>query len=319
MRYKLLSLMLPVFILFSLTVCGEGIAGIDEVKVGKQITPVVTPLEAQVQRIDLGDGEEYASPRAYCDGEWQGPLAAVLPNWLYGAESYASYQDPTETGCAGTYPFEVSTVVWQVYAQGSATITFQIQPKVWAYTTPDVIGAEMCGGPLYSVNLPGAGAYSISLPFSSSCCVYGPYYAGVYIATALGSGVLDLILDDGVVVAPRSDANYNNSGTLWYDLVDDVGWPWNLRLWSEGENSIGNSCGLSLLCGDMDFSVGLDISDLTYIVDYLFGGGPPPVPMECAGDFDNDHSINISDLTAYVDYLFLGGPPPGPNCCNPPW
>jgi hypothetical protein len=53
----------------------------------------------------------------------------------------------------------------------------------------------------------------------------------------------------------------------------------------------------------------VDISDLTYLVEYLFGGGPPP-PVPQAADVDGSQELNISDLTYMVDYLFGGGPAP---------
>jgi len=74
----------------------------------------------------------------------------------------------------------------------------------------------------------------------------------------------------------------------------------------------------SVLCGDMNEDKKVNIVDLTYLVSYLFGGGPEPVPP-CAGDVNDDNKINIVDLTYLVSYLFGGGPEPDPNCCNPPW
>ena len=63
--------------------------------------------------------------------------------------------------------------------------------------------------------------------------------------------------------------------------------------------------------GDADHSGSVDISDLVYCVDYMFGGGPGPI---CVEEFDNDGNcvLDISDLTYFVDYLFGGGPPPVP-------
>ena len=65
----------------------------------------------------------------------------------------------------------------------------------------------------------------------------------------------------------------------------------------------------SFICGDMDNNETVDISDLTYLVEYLFGGGPPP-PVPDAADVDGSQELNISDLTYMVDYLFGGGPAP---------
>jgi hypothetical protein len=57
----------------------------------------------------------------------------------------------------------------------------------------------------------------------------------------------------------------------------------------------------------------VDISDLTALVDYMFGGGPV---AECRfeGNIngDPDEVIDISDLTYLVEYLFGGGPHPAP-------
>ncbi len=66
--------------------------------------------------------------------------------------------------------------------------------------------------------------------------------------------------------------------------------------------------------GDADFSGEISVSDLTYLVSYLFKSGPPPVPVEEAGDFSCDSLVNVVDLTAMVSFLFGGGAPPS---CNP--
>jgi hypothetical protein len=54
-----------------------------------------------------------------------------------------------------------------------------------------------------------------------------------------------------------------------------------------------------------------NVADLTYLVDYLFRGGPAP-PCYEEGDVNGDGDINIADLTYLVDFLFRGGPPPPP-------
>ncbi|MBU8933727.1 MAG: hypothetical protein KOO62_06935, partial [candidate division Zixibacteria bacterium] len=60
---------------------------------------------------------------------------------------------------------------------------------------------------------------------------------------------------------------------------------------------------------DYDLLDEINIADLTYLVAYLFTGGPPPPCMEEA-DVNGDGEINIADLTHLVAYLFTGGPPP---------
>ncbi|MDF1545881.1 MAG: hypothetical protein P1R58_12375 [bacterium] len=53
----------------------------------------------------------------------------------------------------------------------------------------------------------------------------------------------------------------------------------------------------------------IDISDLTYFVDFMFAGGTEPVCL-MEGDIDASGELDISDLTWLVDYMFLGGQAP---------
>jgi hypothetical protein len=68
-------------------------------------------------------------------------------------------------------------------------------------------------------------------------------------------------------------------------------------------------------CGDADGSTAINLLDVTYLINYLYKGGPPPTP-ECAGDVNETSTVNILDVTYLINYLYKGGPPPGPNCCN---
>ena len=68
-------------------------------------------------------------------------------------------------------------------------------------------------------------------------------------------------------------------------------------------------------CGDVNYYQGRDISDLVYMVEYMFGGGPQPMPMWCLGDVNCDGALDISDITYFVNWMFGGGPPPCDWCC----
>ncbi|MCK4462592.1 MAG: SBBP repeat-containing protein, partial [candidate division Zixibacteria bacterium] len=73
--------------------------------------------------------------------------------------------------------------------------------------------------------------------------------------------------------------------------------------------------------GNINYDPGdvIDISDLVYLVDYMFNGGPQPVCWEEAnvdgsgdGPPDGPEDIDIADLVHLVDYMFNQGPPPVP-------
>ncbi len=68
--------------------------------------------------------------------------------------------------------------------------------------------------------------------------------------------------------------------------------------------------GQTYVCGDLDGSgSGPDISDLVYLVSYMFSGGPPPVHMAAADVNGDGTGPDISDLVYLVSYMFGGGDP----------
>jgi hypothetical protein len=79
-------------------------------------------------------------------------------------------------------------------------------------------------------------------------------------------------------------------------------------------DGVGDVCSCVNIRGNIDTDAGdvIDISDLVYLVDYMFSGGPEPgCPNEA--DIDPSGGVDISDLVYLVDYMFSGGPAP-PLC-----
>jgi len=66
-------------------------------------------------------------------------------------------------------------------------------------------------------------------------------------------------------------------------------------------------------CGDVDNSGAVNILDVTFLINYLYKGGPAPDPLDMA-DVNNDDIVNILDITYLISYLYLGGPEPD---CGP--
>ena len=62
---------------------------------------------------------------------------------------------------------------------------------------------------------------------------------------------------------------------------------------------------------DGDPGENIDISDLVYMVDHMFTGGPSaPCFDEANVNGDTEPNIDISDLVYMVDFMFTGGPAP---------
>jgi hypothetical protein len=62
--------------------------------------------------------------------------------------------------------------------------------------------------------------------------------------------------------------------------------------------------------GDVNQDGTIDASDIVYLINNLFVGGPDPLPFRDQGDVNNDEAVNVSDAVYLINYLFIGGPPP---------
>ncbi len=81
------------------------------------------------------------------------------------------------------------------------------------------------------------------------------------------------------------------------------------------------TCCMGAIRGNVDYDGDdeIDISDLVFLVDYMFTGGSPPVCWEEANidgsgpatpPDEGSDDLDISDLVYLVDYMFTSGPAP---------
>jgi agmatine/peptidylarginine deiminase len=63
------------------------------------------------------------------------------------------------------------------------------------------------------------------------------------------------------------------------------------------------------VCGDVNDDGSVNILDISYLIYYLYNGGPPPVVWE-SGDVNASGDINILDISYLIDYLYMEGPEP---------
>jgi len=62
--------------------------------------------------------------------------------------------------------------------------------------------------------------------------------------------------------------------------------------------------------GDVNFNGDIDISDIVYLIRYLYLGGDPIQPDIIVADVNCDSLYDIVDITYLIQYLYQGGPPP---------
>ncbi len=66
-------------------------------------------------------------------------------------------------------------------------------------------------------------------------------------------------------------------------------------------------------CGDADDNDVVNISDAVRLINYIFSGGPAPLPLQ-SGDADCSGTVTISDAVYLINYIFGGGAVPCADC-----
>jgi hypothetical protein len=91
------------------------------------------------------------------------------------------------------------------------------------------------------------------------------------------------------------------------DICDNCPDDYNPDQADSNGNGIGDAC--DFICGDVNGTGTVNILDITFLINYVYKGGPAPDPVE-AGDTNGNGVINILDITYLINYVYLGGPAP---------
>lgn len=175
----------------------------------------------------------------------------------------------------------------------------------WNGTTWSALGSGMSGGwitevsalTVYGGELIAGGVFTHAGPVSVNhiarwnggswnslgAGMFGTNYPGVYALIVYNN---DLIAGGSFTYAGMNQANYIAR--------------WDGSSWSR----------VGYMCGDSNGDGVINSADIVHLVNYLFAGGPAPVPIE-SGDANADGVVDGADVVYLINYLFAGGPPPG--------
>lgn len=110
-------------------------------------------------------------------------------------------------------------------------------------------------------------------------------------------------------ISNLTQPSFTPPASLGYDSV----FYWRVRSFSNGNwNEFTHAFAVYIAtyeCGDANGDASIDLLDLLYVVEYLFGLGPMPAVIESA-DCDSSGDLSILDVLCYADYLFRDGPLP---------
>ncbi|PKK82522.1 MAG: hypothetical protein CVT49_13290 [candidate division Zixibacteria bacterium HGW-Zixibacteria-1] len=91
------------------------------------------------------------------------------------------------------------------------------------------------------------------------------------------------------------------------DVCDNCPLDYNPDQADANQNNVGDIC--DFVCGDANGDGNINILDATFLIGYLYKGGPAPDPT-IAADANGSGSINILDVTYLINYLYKGGAAP---------
>jgi len=134
-------------------------------------------------------------------------------------------------------------------------------------------------------------AFAIVIDTAGSSLIFGTYLGGddddQSVAVAELDGYLYLAGQTNSSDFPTQNP-YQTDMSFWDSYVSKLRW---------------------FNCGDADVSGAVDIDDVVFLIAYIFGGGPAPVPVE-SGDADCSGGVDIDDVVYLIAYIFGGGNPP---------
>jgi subtilisin family serine protease len=167
-------------------------------------------------------------------------------------------------------------------------------------------------GDIWTLDRVGANGYNPSLITCSPQNVdYDCKFGGTSAACPEVSGIIALLLlrrpslvgQTALIRAVIDSSSEDQVGEVGYDTP---GWD---QYYGYGRVNADRAL-MAVVRGDNDNSGGVDISDVVYLTEYIWDGGPAPQPHKGVADANCDGSVDISDCVYLIAYIFSGGLPP---------
>jgi hypothetical protein len=239
------------------------------------------------------------------------------------------------TNASGDYSLSgLRSGYWKIFALGDTTYSFEFWSNKDTWNSADTV---VVTAPSTVTGID----FALEVGGSISGHVYDPGgnpLSGCTVA-AYESSLVNLLAQFGVSFlgqlgisfrkdSTSLDGSYKITGLRTGDYYVEAStecdnqWYDHKPAWEQGDlvhvtmpnetSGIDFSLSSLFICGDASGDGVIDVSDVVYLINYLFINGPAPYPLE-AGDVNSDGVIDISDVVYLINYLFIGGPMP----CEP--
>jgi thiol-disulfide isomerase/thioredoxin len=112
----------------------------------------------------------------------------------------------------------------------------------------------------------------------------------------------------------------NQVGTT-YDpgtMICDTTYYWKIVAWDNHDTSTAGpvwsfTTRPELILGDCNSDEEINLSDVVYLINYLFKNGPAPEPIE-SGNVNCDETVTVPDIVYLINYVLKSGSPPPCYC-----
>ncbi len=227
---------------------------------------------------------------------------------------YTDWDVPSDTNTKNTAGFDATrSFIWTRGSWSSANLSRYAATAAYRNDGNPVIGGWLLDHPTYVY--PNLGFENDSLWSIMESLVQGTYR--IYTGDPIDVGGGMLIYRDATINGAAHDtlrfvvvlAATRNGG--YSGLVSAVekaqDWLCNHDL------ARGADICPAIVCGDANGSGSVGLADISYLISYIFIGGPAPVEPS-SGDADGSGCVDMSDAIFLINNFFGGGPAPGTSC-----
>ena len=137
-----------------------------------------------------------------------------------------------------------------------------------------------------------------------------PFYAGQHYGSDHHSfyqwGYNAVDANEGDFFTNGVHTNYDVVDSLDFDYMKEV-----VKMCLASLVTVAQSIGYTI--GDPTWDGVINASDVVFLINHLYRGGPAPDPLE-TGDVTCDGEVNSDDVVFLINYLYRGGPAPPVSC-----
>ena len=265
-------------------------------------------------------------------------ILKILKVWSHDGASHTGirigeaidWDIPTDTGSdnvGGIYPLPARNLIYQVgteYDQDDTTGQTDCMDSDRRFGAIAFLKSTRNGSDESTTPYGAFTARMDSFVYPTNSLVAGQLWekmgvTGFNVETAVTDQFMVMCYDTSLSISANDTVEFFTSlMTIYNGTLIDLGATADVaKAFAETINSLFYDCDHDYCCigmrGNVDSDIQglIDISDLVYLVDFMFTSGPTPACMlEANVNGDANENIDISDLVYLVDYMFTVGPEP---------